>query len=62
MVMMQKTAVGANDLPLKMMDQVHVAVKISLGTFQAIQTLVVVQDLTIECIQGRREGGGGGGC
>ena len=50
MTMAQKTAVGANGLPLKIMGQV--AVKISLGTFQAIQTLAVVQDLTFECILG----------
>ena len=37
-----KTAVGADGFPLKVMGQV--AVKISLDTFQATQTLVVVQD------------------
>ena len=44
------TAVGANGFPLNMLGQV--AVKISLDTFQATQTLVVVQDLTFECILG----------
>ena len=43
--MTQKTAVGSNGLPLKVMGQV--AVKVSLDTFQAIQTLVVVLDLTL---------------
>ena len=43
--MTPKTAVGSNGLPLKVMGQV--AVKVSLDTFQAIQTLVVVLDLTL---------------
>ena len=50
MTMTPKTAVGANGFLLKVMGQV--AVKISLDTFQATQTLVVVQDLTFECILG----------
>ena len=50
MTMTPKTAVGANGLPLKVMGQV--AMKVSLDTFQAIQTFVVVQDLTFECILG----------
>ena len=42
MTMTPKIAVGANGFPLKVMGQV--AVKISLDTFQATETLVVVQD------------------
>ena len=45
-----KTAIGANGLPLKVMGQVNIDV--SLGTFQAAHTFIVVKDLTFECILG----------